>query len=75
MSKSSHGKVRVSRRLWRDRRTQETTDLIVISIYDYFVKVPFDQARRVVDEVHDLCDARDREIRERAAGGSGEARA
>lgn len=66
MSKSNHGKVRVRRRLWRDRRTGETTDLIVISIYDYFVKVPFDQARHVVDQVHDLCDARDREIREGA---------
>lgn len=64
MSKSNHEKVRVRRRLWRDRRTGETTDLIVIGIYDYFVKVPFDQARRVVDEVHDLCDLRDRELRE-----------
>lgn len=66
MSNSTKGKVRVRRQLWRDRRTGETTDIIVISIYDYFVKVPFDQARRVVDEVHDLADARDREIRERA---------
>ncbi|MGI8394691.1 hypothetical protein [Leucobacter sp. W1038] len=64
MSKSNHEKVRVRRRLWRDRRTGETTDLIIIGIYDYFVKVPFDQARRVVDEVHDACDERDRELRE-----------
>lgn len=64
MTRGGKGKVRVYRKLWRDFSTGETTDLLTISVGTYFVKVPFDQARRVCDELHDACDERDRELRE-----------
>ena len=64
MTRGGKNKVRVYRRLWRNYDTGETTDVLTIKHGNYFVQVPFDQARRVVDEVHDLCDLRDRELRE-----------
>ena len=64
MTRGGKGKVRVYRKLWRDFSTGETTDVLTITVGTYFVKVPFDQARRVCDELHDACDERDRELRE-----------
>ncbi len=63
MSRASREKVRVHKRYWHDKHTNTFEHFITISHRGYFIKVPFDQARRVVDEVHDLCDARDRELR------------
>lgn len=55
---------RVSRSVWVDKRTQERNDVIAIRAGSREVKIPFDVARQVVDKVHDLCDARDTELRE-----------
>lgn len=53
--------IKVTRRLWRNNLTGQITDLIVIRERGVFVKIPFDQARQIVDQVHDLCDRRDQE--------------
>lgn len=53
--------IRVRRKLWRNNLTGKITDIIVIRERGVFVKIPFDQARQIVDQVHDLCDRRDQE--------------
>lgn len=58
-------KVSVRRRLWRDKQTGTTEDLLTIWDGGRFIKVSFDEARSLVDRVHDICDQRDRELREK----------
>lgn len=56
-------RVRVRRKQWTEA-DGSVTDLIMIRTYNKFIIVPFDRARGLVDMVHDICDERDREIRE-----------
>lgn len=41
----------------------ETLDRVVIRNGPHYVLIPFDEARRVVDAVHDACDAYESEQR------------
>lgn len=56
-------RVRVRRRQWTEH-DGSVEDLIMIRTYNKYILVPFDKARGLVDMVHDICDHRDREIRE-----------
>lgn len=62
MSRASSDRINVRRRYWLDRSTGNTEHVITIWQGGRFIRILFDQARRVVDEVHDLCDARDVEL-------------
>ncbi|MGK0715135.1 hypothetical protein ACR5KS_03570 [Leucobacter sp. W1153] len=56
-------RVRVRRRTWTNSDGC-VEELIQIRTFNQFVLVPFDKARGLVDMVHDICDDRDRELRE-----------
>ena len=54
----------VQRITWR-QRGQEPEDCIRIYVGEYFVRIPFEHARAVVDKVHDFADEYERELREK----------
>lgn len=53
---SSSNRIRVRVKPWRDKKTGIEEPMIFIYMQQHFVVIPIDDARRVVDEVHDICD-------------------
>lgn len=56
-------RARVRRYPW-DNKDGTTTPVIRIDTAGGFAIIPFDIARQVVDQVHDLCDEHEREQRQ-----------
>ena len=56
-------RVRVKRVKWNHRRDSTQRDYISVRQGNHFVLIPFDEARHVVDRVHDICDAYESEGR------------
>ena len=54
-------KPRVCHTLWKENG--ENVPTIMIYSGPAFARIPYSEARRIVDEVHDLCDAYEAEQR------------
>lgn len=52
---SNRGTPTVRHALWREGARE--TPMVLIYSGSVFVRIPYSEARRIVDEVHDLCDA------------------
>lgn len=50
---------------WRNLTTGRSTPTVRVQVGDHFVIIPIENARQVVDEIHDICDLHERQQRER----------
>lgn len=57
-------RVRVARHDWRNDETGEIKPSILVYQGKHFIRLDMQQARSIVDQVHDLADEHDREQRE-----------
>lgn len=62
MSRSQFAKPHAEHVMWRRRRG--TRPAIRLQAGENFIVIDYQHARRLVDEVHDLCDRHERHLRE-----------
>ncbi|WP_017793449.1 hypothetical protein [Leucobacter salsicius] len=63
MTTRQRERVNVKTRYWRNPRTDTNEHVILIYRGGIFVRLNIEEARRIVDKVHDLCDAYEAEQR------------